>query len=149
MVEYQEDITDPRSTQVLKEKDIERYVASEEILKGAQEATDDEYAMTLWQGFDHAFVSGFFAFPALPERYGVFQSNGERIIPAVIQSGIENAVNAGEIIGLLLNGIIADLIGYRWVMIGCLILMICSISYSSSPPALPCMSAPKSHLPFL
>ena len=40
---------------------------------------------------------------------------------------MSNGVNAGEIIGLLLNGIIADLIGQRWVMIGSLFLMMCFI----------------------
>ncbi|KAK6078956.1 Maltose permease MAL31-like protein 9 [Seiridium cupressi] len=85
--------------------------------KAPRKPQDDEHAMALWQGtrkypkaesFDHTFVSGFFAFPAFEERYGVLQSNGERIIPAVMQSGMGNAVNADEIIGLLLNGIIAD-----------------------------------------
>jgi MFS transporter, SP family, general alpha glucoside:H+ symporter len=149
MVEHQEYLADPESTIVMAEKGIEHHDSPERILEGALKATDEEHAMTLWQGirkypkacfwsfwfsaaliqegFDHAFVSGFFAFPAFQERYGTLQSNGARVIPADIQSGIGSAVNAGEILGLILNGWIADRFGYRWVMVGCLFLMVCFI----------------------
>ena len=110
MVEYQEDVTDPQTT-VLEEKDPEHYVTSEDILKGAQKAIDEEHGMglvegirtypkavfwSIWfsstlimEGFDHSFVSGFFAFPAFQKRYGVLESTGNYQIPAEIQSAIE------------------------------------------------------------
>ncbi|KAJ5939082.1 Maltose permease MAL61 [Penicillium verhagenii] len=145
MAEHQEDIADRTTTTVIQDKDEEKYAAAVDTLKGAQRATDDEHGMTLregirkypnavfWsvlfsmalimEGFDHAFVSGFFAFPAFQKRYGTLQSDGSYQIPATLQSGISNGVNAGEIIGLLINGLVADWIGYRWVMMVCLTLM--------------------------
>ncbi|KAJ5653931.1 Maltose permease MAL61 [Penicillium lividum] len=145
MAEHQEDVADRNTTTVVHDKDEEKYSAAIDTLKGAQRATDDEHGMTLregirkypkavfwsvWfslalimEGFDHAFVSGFFAFPAFQKRYGELQSDGSYQIPADLQSGISNGVNAGEIIGLLINGFVADWIGYRWVMMICLMLM--------------------------
>ncbi|KAJ5636089.1 Maltose permease MAL61 [Penicillium longicatenatum] len=145
MAEHQEDVADRNTTTVVYDKDEEKYSAAIDTLKGAQRATDNEHGMTLregirkypkavfWsilfstalimEGFDHAFVSGFFAFPAFQKRYGELQSDGTYQIPADLQSGISNGVNAGEIIGLLINGLVADWIGYRWVMMICLLLM--------------------------
>lgn len=149
MSEHQEDIADRATTTVVHEKDEEQYVFASDTLKGAQRATEEEHGMSLregirkypkavfWsilfssalimEGFDHAFVSGFFAFPAFQERFGELQKDGKYQVPANLQSAVSNGVNAGEIIGLLLNGIIADLIGQRWVMIGSLFLMMCFI----------------------
>lgn len=149
IAEHQEDVHNPKSTIVLQEKDEEQFISSDEILKSAQRVTDEEHGMTLiegirkypkavfWsvlfssalimEGFDHAFVGGFIAFPPFQRRYGKLQKNGSYQIPADIQSGISNGVSAGEIIGLLLNGLFADWFGYRWVMISCLFLMSCFI----------------------
>jgi len=129
MAEHQEDVTKPTTTTttVLREKDAEDYISSDDILKGAVRATDEEHAMSLregirkypkavfwsiWfsaalimEGFDHAFITGFFAFPEFQKRYGSLNSKGKYQIPAEIQAGVSNGVNAGEIIGLLLNGL--------------------------------------------
>lgn len=78
MAEHQEDVEKPDTTTVIQEKDAERYISSDDVLKGAVRATDTEHAMTLMQGirkypkavgwsilfssalimegFDHAFV---------------------------------------------------------------------------------------------
>lgn len=149
MAEHQEDVHDRTTTMVVHDKDEEKYALAAETLKGAQRAIEDEHAMglregirkypkavfwSIWfssalimEGFDHAFVSGFFAFPAFQERYGTLQSDGTYQVPADLQSAVSNGVNAGEIVGLLLNGLLADWFGYRWVMIGCLILMVAFI----------------------
>ncbi|KAF4451443.1 mfs alpha-glucoside [Fusarium albosuccineum] len=149
MVEHQEDANDPRSVERVPEKDEERYVAPDDVLKGAQQATDAEHSMKLmeglrkypkacaWsllfssalimEGFDKAFVTSFFAFPPFQKRYGELQSTGDYQVPADIQAAISNCVNVGQIIGLLLNGYLADRMGYRWVMLGCLFLMVCFI----------------------
>ncbi|KAH7166502.1 general substrate transporter [Dactylonectria macrodidyma] len=149
MVQHQEDAKDPNTTNVVAEKDEEAYVAPDDILKGAQQATDAEHSMTLmegirkypkaclWsvlfssalimEGFDKAFVTSFFAFPPFQERYGELQETGDYQVPADILAGVSNGVSAGQIIGLLLNGFLADWFGYRIVMIGCLFLMVCFI----------------------
>ncbi|KAJ5820043.1 Maltose permease MAL61 [Penicillium riverlandense] len=149
MVEHQEDVRDVRTVTTMVEKDAEQYTSTSDILKGAERATEDEHQMglragirkypkavfwSIWfsaalimEGFDHAFVTGFIAFPAFQERYGVSVGDGTYEIPAELQSAIGNGVNAGEIVGLLLNGLFADWFGYRWVMIGCLFLMMAFI----------------------
>ncbi|KAJ5624054.1 Maltose permease MAL61 [Penicillium lagena] len=149
MPEHQEDVRDARTIATVIEKDAEKYASTSDILKGAERATEDEHQMglragirkypkavfwSIWfsaalimEGFDHAFVTGFIAFPAFQERYGVSLGNGKYEIPAELQSAIGNGVNAGEIVGLLLNGLFADWFGYRWVMIGCLFLMMAFI----------------------
>lgn len=145
MAEHQEDIRDKATTDVIHRKDEEKDVFDIAFLKGAQRATKDEHDMSLregirrypkavfwstWfslalvmEGFDHAFVSGFFAFPAFQKRYGTLQADGSYEISATLQSAVGNGVSAGEIIGLLINGLVADWVGYRWVMIACLFLM--------------------------
>ncbi|KAK7420750.1 hypothetical protein QQX98_002554 [Neonectria punicea] len=149
MATHMEDTKDPKSVQELPAKDEEHFMTSEDVLKGAQQATDDEHAMTLleglrkypsacaWsllfssalimEGFDKAFITAFFAFPPFQKRYGELQDTGEYEVPASLQAGVSNGVSAGQIIGLLLNGILADWLGYRIVMLGCLFLMICFI----------------------
>lgn len=150
MAEHQEDVADPRTNTIsMAEKDEEEQVVIEDVLKGAQKATEAEHVMgvregirkypkavfwSIWfsaalimEGFDHSFVSAFMAFPAFQRRYGVLTPGGSYQVPAELQSAIGNGVNAGEIVGLLLNGLFADWFGYRWVMIGCLFLMSCFI----------------------
>ncbi|KAJ5098564.1 Maltose permease MAL61 [Penicillium argentinense] len=149
MAVHLDDVQDRTTANIIHGKDEEQHDSAAEILKGAQRATEDEHTMglregirkypkavfwSIWfssalimEGFDHAFVSGFFAFPAFQERYGELQSDGTYQVPADLQSAVSNGVNAGEIVGLLLNGLLADWFGYRWVMISCLILMVAFI----------------------
>ena len=149
MAEHQEDITDSKTGAIFPKKDEELYVDADGILEGAKRRSDEEHAMSLMQGlrkypmacfwsiwfssalimegFDHAFITSFFGFPAFLERYGVLSKSGKYALDPNVQAGISNCVNAGEIIGLLLNGIFADYFGYRIVMIGCLFLMIAFI----------------------
>ncbi|KAH6957735.1 general substrate transporter [Ilyonectria sp. MPI-CAGE-AT-0026] len=149
MVQHQEDTKDPKSINVLPEKDEEHYISPDDILKGAQQATDAEHNMKLiegirkypkaclWsllfssalimEGFDKAFITAFFAFPPFQERYGKLQKTGEYEIPAPLQAAVSNGVSTGQILGLLLNGFLADRFGYRLVMEGCLFLMVCFI----------------------
>ncbi|KAJ5729567.1 uncharacterized protein N7483_004075 [Penicillium malachiteum] len=84
-------------------------------------------AALIMEGFDHSFISGFISLPAFQKRYGAEVSPGKYEIPAEMQSGISNGTQAGEIIGLLICGLFADWFGSRWIMIACLLLMICFI----------------------
>ncbi|KAJ5813798.1 uncharacterized protein N7503_000548 [Penicillium pulvis] len=84
-------------------------------------------AAVIMEGFDHSFISGFISFPAFQKRYGVEVSPGEFEIPAEMQSGISNGTQAGEIIGLLICGLLVDRFGSRWIMIACLFLLICFV----------------------
>lgn len=126
------------------EKDEEQHIECKEQVHGAVRATEGEHAMTLrealrqypkavywscWfsmalvmQGFDHAFIYGFIGFPPFEKKYGVPTSDGGFEVPANDQAAITNCVAAGEIVGLLINGWLADWLGYRKVMAGSLVL---------------------------
>ncbi|RSL66645.1 hypothetical protein CEP53_003300 [Fusarium sp. AF-6] len=149
MVEHQEDRKDPGTVDILPDKDEEKNLSADELLKGAEQANEAEHKMgfiqgikrypkacawsllfssaLIMEGFDKAFITAFFAFPAFQKRYGELQSTGDYQVPANLQAAIGNCVNAGQIIGLLLNGLLADWFGYRFVMLGCLFLMMCFI----------------------
>ncbi|KAF7128524.1 hypothetical protein CNMCM5793_003312 [Aspergillus hiratsukae] len=114
MAAHQEDVIDPTTVTVIREKkDVEQYVAAEDIVKSAQKATDDGHAMGLMEGLRKYPSARFLRFPGFQKRYGVL-TNGSYQIPANLQAAISNGVNAGEIVGLLLNGLLCDWLGYRW-----------------------------------
>jgi SP family general alpha glucoside:H+ symporter-like MFS transporter len=115
----------------------------------ASKATDAERSMTLleglktypaavgWsvllscaiimEGFDIVLIANLLAVPAFQKRFGYQLPDGSYQITAAWQSGLTNGANVGEILGLMLSGIIADRIGYRKTMIGALSLVTCFI----------------------
>ncbi|KAJ9608652.1 hypothetical protein H2200_006423 [Cladophialophora chaetospira] len=113
----------------------------------AKLATDEEHAMTIrealrrypkavaWsvlfstaiamEGFDLVLISAFFAYPSFTKKYGVpsHSKKGGYQIPAPWQAGLSNGARVGEILGLLLNGYLAERFGMKRTMIGTLILL--------------------------
>ena len=82
----------------------------------------------IMEGYDLSLMGSFFGFPPFKDRYGTADDpEGGRLITAPWQSGIQNGVQVGSIIGLYLNGIVSDKIGYKKTMFGALILMIAFI----------------------
>ena len=81
------------------------------------------------EGYDLSLMGSFFGFPPFKNRYGTAPDpvDGGRLVTAPWQSGINNGVQVGSIIGLYLNGIVSDKIGYKKTMFGSLILMIAFI----------------------
>ncbi|OIW33163.1 putative maltose permease [Coniochaeta ligniaria NRRL 30616] len=73
------------------------------------------------EGYDLVLVSSLFAFPTFRERYGEPGKNGAYQITAPWQTGLNNAARCGEILGLLLNGWLAERFGFRKTMIGSLV----------------------------
>ncbi len=133
----------------------------ENLVREAAAATDAEHKMGLWaalklypkavgwsvllstaivmEGFDVVLLSQFFAYTPFKERYGDLQPNGTYELTAAWQTGLSNGALVGEILGLFLNGIIAERIGYRKTMIGSLSLVVCFIFilfFSQSLPQL-------------
>ena len=110
----------------------------------AKAATEAEHALTVWEaiktypkavfwsmffstavameGYDLVLIGAFYAFPTFRMKYGV-EKNGKWQIPAPWQAGLGNGARVGEILGLLLNGIICDRVGFKRTMIGTLILL--------------------------
>jgi SP family general alpha glucoside:H+ symporter-like MFS transporter len=68
--------------------------------------------------------NNFFGFPQFKQKYGEQLPDGSWEIPAAWQAGLSNGVIVGEIIGLFLNGWISEAIGYRYTVMGCLLLII-------------------------
>jgi SP family general alpha glucoside:H+ symporter-like MFS transporter len=115
------------------------------VLSGeAKAATDAEHAMTIAQaikrypkaviwsiifstaiameGYDKSLIGSFFAFPPYAQKYGEPFGDGYQV-PARWQASLSNGARAGEIVGLLLNGIITEKIGFKKTMIGALALL--------------------------
>ncbi|KAK3671967.1 hypothetical protein LTR78_008142 [Recurvomyces mirabilis] len=74
------------------------------------------------EGYDLVLIGAFYAYPTFRQTYGV-EKNGKWEIPAPWQAGLGNGARIGEILGLLLNGIICDKFGFKRTMIGTLILL--------------------------
>lgn len=82
------------------------------------------------EGYDLSLTGSFFGFPAFKEKYGTEwdpENPGKKLIGSVWQTGITNGVQAGSILGLMLNGWVSDRFGYKKTMIGALIAMIATI----------------------
>ncbi|KEY69519.1 hypothetical protein S7711_02056 [Stachybotrys chartarum IBT 7711] len=75
------------------------------------------------EGYDVTLSTNFFAFPQFCRKYGVQLEDDTWEIPAAWQAGLSNGVYVGEMIGLILNGIISERYGYRYTVMGCLVLL--------------------------
>ncbi|OTB02768.1 hypothetical protein M426DRAFT_74399 [Hypoxylon sp. CI-4A] len=121
-----------------------------EIVRNAKRAAEKEHNMTLMQGlrlypkaiiwsiiistcivmegYDISLVNNFYAFPQFNEKYGVAITAADGSVsyqvPASWQAGLSNGAVVGEIIGLLINGWVSERFGYRYTVIGCLVLII-------------------------
>ncbi|KAI1204452.1 sugar transporter [Annulohypoxylon truncatum] len=120
-----------------------------DVIRNAKLATEKEHKMTLLQGlklypkaiawsilistcivmegYDVSLVNNFYAFPQFNEKYGVASTGADGTVtyqvPAAWQAGLSNGAVVGEIIGLLLNGWVSERFGYRYTVIGCLVLV--------------------------
>lgn len=119
-----------------------RALGDVDLIREAAAATDAEHKMSLWaalklyphavgwslllstavimEGYDTVLLSQFFAYAVFNEKFGERQPDGSYQLTAAWQSGLANGALVGEIIGLFLNGIIAERFGYRKTMIGAL-----------------------------
>ncbi|KAK0624495.1 General alpha-glucoside permease [Lasiodiplodia hormozganensis] len=101
----------------------------------ASEAAERETTMSLWmglklypkavafsaaisaciimEGYDVNLLQGLFAFAPFQRKYGHKQADGSYQLSAAWQAGLANGAAVGEILGLFLNGIISERIGYR------------------------------------
>lgn len=81
----------------------------------------------IMEGFDTLLIFNFFAFPAFKRRYGTPTPDSGYQISSKWQFGLTTAAEAGEIVGLLANGYLADRIGYRWTIVSALAFLLLSI----------------------
>ncbi|KAF2184986.1 MFS alpha-glucoside transporter-like protein [Zopfia rhizophila CBS 207.26] len=74
----------------------------------------------IMEGFDIVLIGNLLAVPAFKQKFGFQLSDGSYEVSAAWQSGLTNGAYCGEIIGLMLNGIIAEKFGFKKTMIGAL-----------------------------
>lgn len=78
-------------------------------------------AAIIMEGFDIVLISNLFAVPAFKKQFGVKLPNGNYELTSSWQSGLTNGAVVGELLGLTINGWIADRFGYKKTMIGALL----------------------------
>lgn len=116
-----------------------------QTLADGKNAAQQEQTMTLWQGlrlypkavawsvllsstlimegYDLALLGTLYASPAFNQKYGVQTADDDWNISAAWQSGLSNGARVGEVIGLILSGLVSERLGYRWTMISALLAM--------------------------
>lgn len=68
---------------------------------------------SIMEGFDLVLISSLFAQPQFQRKYGIELADGSYTIESRWQIGLNLAVQAGSIIGLMLNGWASERFGYR------------------------------------
>ncbi|KAF5007856.1 hypothetical protein FDECE_5771 [Fusarium decemcellulare] len=92
------------------------------------------FCTIIMEAFDKSLIQAFIAFPPFRRRYGtlvtdVDDPSGEQHyeISPTWQMGLQNAAIACEIVGLLAHGYITDVLGYRKMLVLCLIWLMIAI----------------------
>ncbi|KAF3391741.1 Maltose permease MAL31 [Penicillium rolfsii] len=78
----------------------------------------------IMEGYDTSLLGSFYAYPTFQKRFGVPSKEGGYQVTSNWQTGLQNATNVGQILGLLFAGLIADRWGYKKTMIGALVSLI-------------------------
>jgi len=73
---------------------------------------------SIMEGFDLVLLSSLFAQPQFQQKYGIQLADGSYTIESRWQIGLNLAVQAGSIIGLLGNGWASERFGYRKTILG-------------------------------
>jgi MFS transporter, SP family, general alpha glucoside:H+ symporter len=118
----------------------------DEMIRAAEAATAKEKQMSLWQavktypkaiffsmvlsltlimeGYDISLTNNFFGLPQFRQRFGQRLENGDYQLTASWMAGLQNGSQVGQILGLMLAGIVAERYGYKKTIIGCLFILI-------------------------
>ncbi|OKL58259.1 hypothetical protein UA08_06457 [Talaromyces atroroseus] len=75
----------------------------------------------IMEGYDTSLLGSFYAYPVFAQRFGVLADNGTYQVTSKWQSGLQNGTQVGQILGLMIAGLIADRFGYKKTMLGALI----------------------------
>jgi len=81
----------------------------------------------IMEGYDTYLLGNFYALPSFARKYGQPAAIVDGVqtyqVPPSWQSALGNGSAAAQIIGLFINGIVSERIGYRWTMIGGLLMI--------------------------
>ncbi|KAJ5819735.1 hypothetical protein N7474_005326 [Penicillium riverlandense] len=78
----------------------------------------------IMEGYDTSLLGSFYAYPTFQKRFGVPSEEGGYQVNSNWQTGLQNATNVGQILGLLIAGLIADRWGYKKTMLGALVALV-------------------------
>ncbi|OQD65038.1 hypothetical protein PENPOL_c006G04575 [Penicillium polonicum] len=83
----------------------------------------------IMEGYDTTLLVSFFTFPVFNQKYGAPDPTqpGNFQISSKWQSGLTSAAVVGQIIGLFMNGFLADRFGYRRTLLTALVSLCCFI----------------------
>ncbi|KAJ5942618.1 hypothetical protein N7516_002786 [Penicillium verrucosum] len=83
----------------------------------------------IMEGYDTTLLVSFFTFPVFNQKYGAPDPSqpGNFEISSKWQSGLTSAAVVGQILGLFMNGFLADRFGYRRTILTALVSLCCFI----------------------
>lgn len=73
------------------------------------------------EGYDISLINNFYAFSQFNMKYGEQLEDGSWEIPARWQAGLSNGAYCGEVIGLFINGWVAERFGYRYTLLASMV----------------------------
>ncbi|EXF74873.1 general alpha-glucoside permease [Colletotrichum fioriniae PJ7] len=79
------------------------------------------------EAYDTSLIGNFYGLPQFRRRFGVRLENGDYQLTSTWQSGLQNATQVGQMIGLFVGGIVAERYGYKKTFLGALVLNIAFI----------------------
>ncbi|KXH55514.1 MFS transporter, SP family, general alpha glucoside:H+ symporter [Colletotrichum salicis] len=139
-------LTDPSATE---KQDKHEPVLLDHVAHDAQAATEGQKNMSVMESFraypksvafpmvlslcimmeayDTSLIGNFYGLPQFRRRFGVRLKNGDYQLTSTWQSGLQNATQVGQMIGLFIGGIVAKRYVYKKTFLGALILNIAFI----------------------
>lgn len=75
------------------------------------------------EGYNTSLLGSFYGYPVFNQRFGVQLSDGSYQVTSQWQSGLQNGAQVGEILGLMVAGLLADRFGYKKTMLGALFMI--------------------------
>jgi SP family general alpha glucoside:H+ symporter-like MFS transporter len=107
--------------------DFEHKLTNRDAFKLFPKAIGFSFVLSLaiiMEGYDTSLLGSFYAYPTFKERFGVYSKDHGYQVTSNWQTGLQNGTNVGQIMGLLMAGLIADRFGYKRTMLGALIALI-------------------------
>lgn len=77
----------------------------------------------IMEGYDTALLGNFYGLQQFNEKFGVPVGDGTYQLTSSWQSGLQNGAQVGQIMGLMIAGLVAARWGYKKTLIGALVLM--------------------------
>ncbi len=136
----------PKADPEVKLHDMQSASQIDDLIRAAEAATAREKEMGVWQaiktyptaicysmalslclimeGYDTSLTNNFFALPQFRQRFGQPLANGDYQLTSSWMSGLQNGTQVGQILGLMVAGLIAERFGYKKTIIGALLVLI-------------------------